>query len=57
MEEIPRRFAVFRIDGQRYALPVDAVVRVLPLVAVSPLPEAPAIALGTMVWLTHSPFT
>jgi purine-binding chemotaxis protein CheW len=40
--------AVFLIDGQRYALPVQAVERVLPMLAVSSLPKAPAIALGVI---------
>ena len=39
---------VFGIEGQRYALPLHAVERVLPMVAVSPLPQAPAVALGVM---------
>ncbi|MBI2494181.1 MAG: purine-binding chemotaxis protein CheW [Candidatus Rokubacteria bacterium] len=38
----------FVIDGQRYALALGAVERVLPMVAVSPLPRAPAIALGVI---------
>ncbi len=39
---------VFAIDGQRYALPLPAVERVLPMVAVAPLPTAPAVALGAI---------
>lgn len=39
---------VFDLEGQRYALPLAAVVRVLPMVAVSPLPQAPPIALGVI---------
>ena len=39
---------VFDIDGQRYALPLNDVDRVLPMVAVSPLPQAPAVVLGVM---------
>ncbi|MDD5558917.1 chemotaxis protein CheW [Candidatus Methylomirabilis sp.] len=39
---------VFDIDGQRYALPLHDVERVLPMVAVSPLPQAPAVVLGVM---------
>jgi purine-binding chemotaxis protein CheW len=39
---------VFVIDGQRYALALGAVERVLPMVAVSPLPAGPAIALGVI---------
>ena len=37
---------VFSVAGQRYALHVSAVRRVLPMVAVSPLPRAPEVALG-----------
>lgn len=40
--------AVFVIEGQRYALPVTVVERVLPMVAVSPLPQAPAVVLGVI---------
>ncbi len=39
---------VFGIDGQRYGLPLARVERVLPMVAVAPLPQAPAIALGVI---------
>ena len=42
------RLVVFVIEGQRYALPLRAVERVLPIVAVSPLPKAPAVALGVI---------
>ncbi len=42
------QLVVFAIEGQRYALPLSAVERVLPMVAVSPLPQAPAIALGVI---------
>ena len=42
------RLVVFSIDGQRYALPLSAAERVLPMVAVSPLPQAPAVALGVI---------
>jgi purine-binding chemotaxis protein CheW len=38
----------FLIDGNRYALRLAQVERVLPLVAVSPLPKAPDIALGVI---------
>jgi purine-binding chemotaxis protein CheW len=40
------QLVVFDIDGQRYALPLNDVERVLPMVAVSPLPQAPAVVLG-----------
>lgn len=39
---------VFDIEGQRYALPLNEVERVLPMVAVSPLPKAPAVAIGVI---------
>jgi purine-binding chemotaxis protein CheW len=39
---------VFVVEGQRYALALDAVERALPMVAVSPLPEAPPVALGVV---------
>jgi len=42
------QLVVFDLEGQRYALPLGAVDRVLPMVAVSPLPKAPAIALGVI---------
>ena len=38
----------FVIAEQQYALPLSAVERVLPMVAVSPLPQAPPIALGVI---------
>ena len=36
------------LEQQRYALDLRAVERVLPMVAVSPLPQAPPIALGVI---------
>ncbi len=39
---------VFGVGLQLYAIPVAAVERVLPMVAVAPLPDAPAIALGAV---------
>lgn len=39
---------VFRLDRQRYALRLATVERVLPMAAVSPLPQAPAVALGVI---------
>ena len=39
---------VFVIDGQRYGLPLPCVERVLPMIAVSPLPKSPAIVLGVI---------
>lgn len=42
------RLVVFDLERQRYALHLSVVERVLPMVAVSPLPKAPAIALGVI---------
>lgn len=42
------RLVVFDLERQRYALHLSAVERVLPMVAVSSLPNAPAIALGVI---------
>ena len=42
------QLVVFLIEGQRYALHLPAVERVLPMVAVSPLPKAPDVALGVI---------
>ena len=39
---------VFGIEGQRYALPLSIVEQVVPMVAVSPLPQAPIVALGVI---------
>jgi purine-binding chemotaxis protein CheW len=44
----PRELVTFVLDEQRWALPVGAVERVLPMVAVAPLPNGPAIALGVI---------
>ena len=43
-----RRLVAFSLDGQRYALHLSVVERVLRMVAVSPLPLAPAIVLGVV---------
>lgn len=43
-----RRLVAFSIEGQRYALHLPVVERVLRMVAVSPLPKAPAIILGVV---------
>src|SRR5437660_1615747 len=37
-----RQFVVFRLHAREYALPVGQVVEVLHMVAMTPLPEAPA---------------
>ncbi len=42
------QLVVFLIHDQRYALPVLSVDRVLPMVAVTPLPNLPAVALGVI---------
>lgn len=39
---------LFRLDAQRFALPVAAVERVVRAAAVTPLPDAPAIVLGVV---------
>lgn len=42
------QFVVFRLDEQRYALPLGAVERIVRAVELTPLPNAPAIVLGIM---------
>jgi len=42
------QLVVFRIEEQQYALPLPTVERVLPMVAVSPLPQAPPLTLGVI---------
>ncbi|MCI0407903.1 MAG: chemotaxis protein CheW [Acidobacteria bacterium] len=42
------QLVLFVIEGQRYALPLSTVERVLPMVAVSPLPQAPPVVLGVI---------
>jgi purine-binding chemotaxis protein CheW len=39
---------IFALEGQRYALPVAAVVRVVRAAALTPLPSAPEIVLGIL---------
>ncbi len=41
-----RHYVVFRIDRQRYALPLDHVTRAVRMVAVTPIPDAPNSMLG-----------
>lgn len=36
----------FTIDGQRFALPLPSVLRVIPVVEITPLPNAPAVIMG-----------
>jgi len=42
------QLVAFVIEGQRYALQLQRVERVLPMVAIASLPEAPAITLGVI---------
>lgn len=42
------QLVVFRLEGQRYALPLAVVERIVRAVAVTPLPGAPAIVLGAI---------
>lgn len=39
---------VFRYDGQRYALPLTSVERIVRAVSITPLPQAPAAVLGVV---------
>jgi purine-binding chemotaxis protein CheW len=48
MEEA-NRFVLFLLDERRYALRLEAVERVLPMVDITPLPKAPDIVLGVIV--------
>lgn len=42
------RVVVFTLDGQRFALPLDSVMRVIPSVELGRLPRAPAIVIGAV---------
>lgn len=42
----PLRIVSFTLERSRYALPLDAVERVVPVVEFTPLPKAPEIVLG-----------
>ena len=42
------QFVVFRLDQQRYALPLEDVERVIRAVEVTPLPHAPKVVLGAV---------
>lgn len=42
------QLVVFRLAEQQYALPLAVVQRVLPMVAVAPLPQAPRLTLGVI---------
>jgi purine-binding chemotaxis protein CheW len=45
---IPSQVVVFALGDQLYALPLTAVERVVRMVAITPLPQAPAIVLGVI---------
>lgn len=47
-------FVIFTLDGIRHGLPLAAAERVLPMVAVTPLPGAPDVVLG-MIGLHGEP--
>ncbi|MBI4204301.1 MAG: purine-binding chemotaxis protein CheW [Betaproteobacteria bacterium] len=42
------RLVIFRLDEQRYALPLAAVERIVRAASVIPLPDAPSIVLGML---------
>lgn len=44
----PVRLVVFRLDDQRYALPLEVVERIVRAAEVTPLPDAPSIVLGVL---------
>jgi purine-binding chemotaxis protein CheW len=44
----PGRIVVFRVEGQRYALPIDAVQEIQQIVAMSEVPDASAAVLGVI---------
>ena len=44
----PAQLVVFRLNGQRYALPLAAVERIVCAVEVTPLPGAPPVVLGVI---------
>ena len=46
--DLVMQLVMFRLDEQRYALPLTAVERVVHAVEVTPLPGAPAIVLGAI---------
>lgn len=46
--EMTNQYVVFLVDGQRYALFLAAVERIVRAVEVTPLPDAPAIVLGAI---------
>lgn len=42
------RYVIFRVDSQKYALPLEQVVRALRMVALTPVPEMPDWVLGVI---------
>ena len=48
MSSTPSRVVVFHLDDRRYGLPLSAVERVVRMVDVTPLPQAPDIVLGVI---------
>lgn len=46
--ETPHQLVVFTLDEQRYGLPLSSVERAARIVAITPLPDAPAIVLGVI---------
>lgn len=42
------QWVVFRLDEQRYALPLSSVTRIVAAAQVTPIPNAPAIVLGAL---------
>jgi purine-binding chemotaxis protein CheW len=48
MSSLATRIVVFTLDDQRYGLALSAVGRVIRMVAVTPLPQAPVIVLGVI---------
>lgn len=46
--EMTNQYVVFLVDGQRYALSLSVVGRIVRAVEITPLPDAPAIVLGAI---------
>ena len=42
------QFIIFLLEGQRYALPLTVVERVVPAALITPLPKAPDVVLGVL---------
>lgn len=47
------QFVVFTLDGQQFSLPVSAVERILPVVLIEPIPNAPGYLSGVTTVLGH----